>query len=153
MVEVAEATLPMPSKPDDSLTIIDNRTGQTYSVPISHNAIRALDLKQIKYQSIPDGKNPADQHEQGLRSLDPGFQNTACMHSEVTFVDGEAGEISYRGISVPELYKSGRSYEEVAFLLIFGNLPSAAEVSEFTRKIAASPLPPQSIFDMIKALP
>lgn len=85
--------------------------------------------------------------------FDPGFQNTACMESEITYVDGDAGEISYRGIPLADLFYSGRPFEHVAFLLIFGHLPSDSEAKAFNTSIATSEMPPQAIFDTINSLP
>lgn len=138
----------------DSLTITDNRTGQSYTLPIEHNAVRSMDFKNIK---LPEDQAAelfaGDQHENGLRLLDPGFQNTACMTSQVCFVDGNAGQISYRGIAVGDLYRSGRPFDHIAFLLIFGHLPSDEEAAAFKKSITNTPLPDQSVFDMIAALP
>ncbi|KAF3762833.1 citrate synthase [Cryphonectria parasitica EP155] len=146
-----EAHFEVASGPSDTLTITDNRTGQTYCLPIEHNAIRATDFKAIKCP-VKD-RNPANQYENGIRLFDPGFQNTACMQSQITYVDGEAGEIYYRGIPVPELYRSGRPFEHVAFLLIFGHLPTNEEAAALNTSIAGTPPLPQNILSMIKQLP
>lgn len=69
---------------ENSLSVLDNRTGKTYSIAIDRNAIRANDLKQIKASSY--GSNPVDQVERGLRVLDPGFINTAVVESGITFM-------------------------------------------------------------------
>lgn len=69
---------------DGSLSVLDNRTGKVYSIPIERNAVKATDFKQIKGDSI--GANIADQMEGGLRILDPGYRNTAVVESAVTFM-------------------------------------------------------------------
>ncbi|CZT43406.1 related to citrate synthase [Rhynchosporium secalis] len=135
----------------DSLSITDNRTGNIYDFPIVNNSIEAVSFKQIKCS--PEGRHPGDQFENGLKLFDPGFQNTACMKSQICFVDGNAGQISYRGISVPDLYLSGRPFEHVAFLLIYGHLPAADEATAFQKSLVETPLPPQSVFDLIKTFP
>jgi citrate synthase len=71
----------------DSLTITDNRTGKTYEVPVVYGTINAMDLRQIR----------AGSDDFGLMSYDPGLANTAATKSTITFVDGEAGILRYRG--------------------------------------------------------
>ena len=65
------------------LHVIDERTGQYYQIPIRHNAINASEFKKIK---APDNEYYADQNENGIRVLDPGFTNTAVVESKVTYV-------------------------------------------------------------------
>lgn len=135
----------------ESLSVTDNRTGLSYTIPITRNSIRATDFHHIKSPHNTD--SPVDQNDAGIRVFDPGFQNTACMQSQITYVDGIAGEIAYRGIHVADLFYSGRPFEHIAFLLIFGYLPSTKEAAAFNRSIATSEMPPQNIFDMINNLP
>jgi len=106
----------------DTLTVTDSRTGQTYEIPITDGAIRATDLKQIK----ADGG--------GLVSYDPGLFNTAVTKSSVTYLDGEAGVLEYRGYPIEEL-AANSSFLEVAYLLIFGKLPNTAELEQWTHDI------------------
>lgn len=136
---------------ENSLSVVDNRTGHSYNIPISQNSILATEFQQFK--SPRNAENPAEQNSAGIRVYDPGFQNTACMESEITYVDGEAGEISYRGIPLADLFYSGRPFEHVSFLLIFGHLPSDSEAKAFNTSIATSEMPPQAIFDTINNLP
>jgi len=65
----------------NSITITDNRTEKTYTLPIEDGTIRAMDLRQIK-------SGPADF---GLMTYDPAFTNTASCRSAITFIDGERG--------------------------------------------------------------
>ncbi|TVP66748.1 MAG: citrate (Si)-synthase, partial [Nitriliruptor sp.] len=74
----------------NTLTITDNRTGQTYEVPVTDGSIRAMDLRQIK----------VDEDDFGLLSYDPAFKNTANVRSAVTLVDGERGILRYRGYPI-----------------------------------------------------
>ena len=76
--------------PRDTLTITDNRTGKQYEIPITHNTIRALDLRQIKVNA----------NEFGMMSYDPAFTNTAACISRITFIDGDAGILRYRGYPI-----------------------------------------------------
>jgi citrate synthase len=108
----------------DTLTITDNRTGQHYEVPIEHGSIRAMDLRQIR--TGPD--------DFGLMTYDPAFQNTAACRSRITYIDGDKGILLYRGYPIEQLAE-GSTFLETAFLILFGELPTAAELGEWTRKI------------------
>lgn len=66
------------------LMVEDSRTGRFYKIPITHNAVRAIDFKAISTSALRS--NPVDQVDRGLRIVDPGFQNTAVMESQVTYV-------------------------------------------------------------------
>ena len=96
----------------DSLTITDNRTGQTYEIPIENGAIRALDLRQIK----------SNEEDFGLLSYDPGFNNTAPCKSAITHIDGDKGILRYRGYRIEELAERS-TFLETAYLLVKGVLP------------------------------
>ncbi|HUE20167.1 MAG TPA: citrate synthase [Bryobacteraceae bacterium] len=102
---------------DDTLTITDNRTGKTYTLPLYNDAIRAIDLRQIK--TGPD--------DFGLLSYDPAFLNTASCQSAITYLDGDRGILRYRGYPIEELAE-GCSFLEVAYLLLNGELPSPDEL-------------------------
>lgn len=95
--------------PNETLTITDNRTGKTYTLPIDKDAIRAIDLRQIK-------TGPEDF---GLLSYDPAFQNTASCQSAITFLDGDRGILRYRGYPIEQLAEKC-SFLEVAYLLLNG---------------------------------
>jgi citrate synthase len=70
----------------------------------------------------------------GLVTLDPGFVNTAACSSEITYIDGDAGILRYRGYPIEQLAERS-SFVEVSYLLIYGELPGKAELEEFTTKI------------------
>src|SRR6476469_6860442 len=72
--------------------------------------------------------------ETGHVTLDPGFTNTASTTSAITYIDGEAGILRYRGYPIEELAEKA-SFLEVAYLLIYGELPKPDELSEFTDSI------------------
>src|SRR5579862_9500889 len=82
-----------PTASRESLTITDNRTGQSYEVPITHDTIRANDLRQIKVQA----------DEFGMMSYDPAFNNTASCISRITYIDGDKGILRYRGYPIEDL--------------------------------------------------
>ncbi len=108
----------------DSLTITDNRTGTKYEVPIEHGTIRAMDLRQIK--TAPD--------DFGLMTYDPGFGNTACCKSQITFIDGEKGILRYRGYPIEELAEKG-NFLGTAYLLTYGELPNKEQLDRWTHEI------------------
>jgi citrate synthase len=108
-----------------SLTITDNRTGKNYEIPITNDAIRAADLRQIKV-------NPTDF---GMMSYDPAFNNTASCISRVTYIDGDAGILRYRGYPIEELAEKS-TYLETAYLLLHGELPTAAQLKDWTNHIS-----------------
>ncbi|MEX2144727.1 MAG: citrate synthase [Anaerolineales bacterium] len=108
-------------KAKDSLTIIDNRTGQKYDLPIWEGTIRAMDLRQIKTK--PD--------DFGIMSYDPAFMNTASTKSKITYLDGEAGILRYGGYPIEQLAEKC-SYLEVAYLTLFGELPNKTQMDQWT---------------------
>jgi citrate synthase len=108
----------------DTLTIIDNRTGKRYEVPVTDGTIRAMDLRQIKV--TPD--------EFGMMTYDPAFTNTAACRSRITFIDGDEGILEYRGYPIEQLAEHS-DYLETAYLILRGELPSAAEMDRWTREI------------------
>jgi len=110
--------------PEDSLTITDNRTGQKYTLPIENGAIRGMDLRKIK-------TGPEDF---GLMTYDPAFMNTASCKSAITYIDGDKGILRYRGYSIDVLAEHS-TYLEVAYLLLFGELPTANELKNWVHDI------------------
>ncbi|KAL1639573.1 hypothetical protein SLS58_007772 [Diplodia intermedia] len=131
-----------------SLTVLDNRTNRSYNIDIKHNAIKATDFRQITAAGI--AADPVDQVESGLRIIDKGFLNTACMESNITYIDGKKGCIQYRDTSIDDLFHNN-DYEEVIHLLIWGHLPSSIEKRQMRRSLAAAMVPPQSVVDVIHA--
>ncbi|MEX2329152.1 MAG: citrate synthase [Nitriliruptoraceae bacterium] len=108
----------------DSLTITDNRTGETYEVPIANAAIRAMDLRQMR----------VSEDDFGLVSYDPGFKNTANCTSTITYIDGDVGILRYRGYPIEQLAEHS-TFLEVAYLLINGELPTADEYAQWEHDI------------------
>ncbi|HEX2298306.1 MAG TPA: citrate/2-methylcitrate synthase, partial [Pseudonocardiaceae bacterium] len=70
----------------------------------------------------------------GLVTLDPGFVNTAACSSEITYIDGDAGVLRYRGYPIDQLAEHS-SFLETSYLLIYGDLPTSGQLDEFTDKI------------------
>jgi citrate synthase len=104
----------------DTLSITDNRTGSSYEVEITDGTIRTMDLRQIK----------VDKDDFGLMGYDPAFTNTASCRSAITYIDGDAGILEHRGIPIEQLCEQS-SYLEVAYLLIFGELPTQAQLERW----------------------
>ena len=110
-----------PTATRDSLSITDNRTGRKYEIPIKHDTIRAMDLRQIK---VKDG-------DFGMISYDPAFTNTASCISRVTFIDGDKGILEYRGYPIEELAEKS-TYLETAYLILHGELPTRTQLEDWT---------------------
>jgi len=108
----------------DSLSIVDERTQISYEIPIQSGTIRAMDLRKIK-------TGPEDF---GLMTYDPAFMNTASCQSAITFIDGDKGILRYRGYPIEQLAEQC-SFLEVAYLILNGELPTAAELAEFVTNI------------------
>src|SRR5918993_981017 len=108
----------------DTLTITDNRTGKQYEIPIENDAIKAMDLRQIK---VTDD-------EFGLLTYDPAFMNTASCKSRITFIDGDKGILEYRGYPIDQLAEKS-TYLEVAYLLLNGELPTESQLKAWTHNI------------------
>jgi citrate synthase len=110
--------------PQDTLTITDNRTGQNYTLPVEDGTIRAMDLRKIK--TGPD--------DFGLMTYDPAFMNTASCRSAITYIDGDRGILRYRGYPIEALAEHC-TYLEVAYLLLFGELPNESQLQSWVHDI------------------
>ena len=110
--------------PEDTLSISDNRTNLTYALPIDKGTVRAMDLRQVK-------TGPEDF---GLMTYDPAFMNTASCRSSITFIDGERGILRYRGYPIEVLAEHCR-FLEVAYLLLFGELPTEVQLKDWVSEI------------------
>ena len=108
----------------DTLTIVDNRTNQTYSLPIENGAVRATDFRPIK----------TDPRDFGLMTYDPAFMNTASCRSSITFIDGDRGILEYRGYPI-EVLAEHCTFLEVAYLVLFGELPNETELKSWMHEI------------------
>ncbi len=108
----------------DNLTIIDNRTNKTYTLPIEQGTIKAMDLRQIK----------TDPEDFGLMTYDPAFMNTASCKSKITFIDGDKGILRYRGYNIEDLAENC-TYLEVAYLLLNGELPDEEQKKDWVHTV------------------
>src|SRR5688500_20123707 len=95
----------------DTLTTTDNRTGKTYEVPITHDTIKAIDLRKIKIK----------EDDFGLMTYDPGFMNTASTKSTITYIDGDLWILEYRGYTITELAENS-NFMEVSYLIMYGEI-------------------------------
>ena len=110
--------------PKEALSILDQRTHATYEIPIHDGTIRAMDLRQMK-------TGPEDF---GLMTYDPAFMNTASCRSSITFIDGDKGILRYRGYPIEQLAEKC-TFLEVAYLILFGELPTAPQLKEWVAEI------------------
>ncbi|CAG8540627.1 4820_t:CDS:2, partial [Diversispora eburnea] len=117
----------------ESLTILDNRTNKIYEVPITNNTIPAIKFKEISANGGP-GSREEDESNKGLRVYDPAFQNTAVCQSKITYINGDGGVLRYRGYPIEQLAEKS-TYLEVAYLLIYGELPSKSQYSIFSHEV------------------
>src|SRR5688572_4532695 len=108
----------------DTLSVVDNRTGKTYELKIQDGTIRAMDLRQIK----------TDADDFGLMTYDPAFMNTANCRSAITYIDGDKGVLLYRGYPIEQLAEHS-DFLETAYLILFGELPTAAQSQAWMREI------------------
>jgi len=108
----------------NTLTITDNRTGTGYDIPVEHDTINAMDLRQIR----------VNEGDFGMMSYDPGFKNTASTKSTITYIDGAAGILRYRGYPIEQLAEKS-NFLEVAYLTLFGELPDKDQYSDWEYSI------------------
>jgi len=132
---------------EDTLTITDNRTGETYVVPISYGtypdygaSIPAGDLRKIK----------TSDDDFGLITYDPGYTNTGSCKSSITFVDGGRGMLRYRGYPIEQLAKKS-TYLETAYLLLNGERPSEDQLAGWVYNITHHTMLNESIKKVIDA--
>ena len=118
----------------DALSAIDSRTGKEYTLPIEHDTIPATKLREIKVNA----------DDFGMLSYDPALKNTVTCESSICFIDGEKGILEYRGYPIQETASKG-TYLEICWLLLNGELPTAAELDMFQAEISAATYAPQDI--------
>jgi citrate synthase len=103
----------------ETITITDNRTGDSIEIPILHEGISAAEWSKL----LP-----------GIWFYDPGFMATAACESAITYLDGEAGILRYRGYPIEQLAEDS-TFLEVAYLLLFGELPTEQEFAQWKGEI------------------
>ncbi|HTA33677.1 MAG TPA: citrate synthase [Solirubrobacteraceae bacterium] len=124
---------------EGTLTVTDNRTGQTYELPIQDGTVRGMDLRQIK----------TDAQDFGLMVYDPAYMNTASCRSSITYIDGDAGILQHRGYPIEQLCEQS-TYLEVAYLLINGRLPNKAELEGWVQEITVHTFVHENVKDFMQ---
>jgi citrate synthase len=124
----------------DTLTITDNRTGKTYEIPIESDTIRAIDLRQIK----------VNESDFGMMTYDPAYLNTAACKSTITYIDGNEGILRYRGYPIEQLAENS-TYLEVAYLLIYGELPNQEQLAHWTNRIMRHTYIHENLAELMKS--
>ncbi len=125
----------------DTITIVDNRTGKKYNIPVEHDTIRAVDLRQIKVKDS----------DFGMMSYDPAFMNTASVKSKITFIDGDKGILRHRGYPIEQLAENSTSFLEVAYLLLYGELPNQSQREQWRQNIRVHTLVHENIKKLMEA--
>ena len=125
----------------DTFTIIDNRSGKSYEYPIveSTRGPSGVDLRNFYKDS-------------GYFSYDPGFTSTASCKSKITYINGQKGELRYRGIPIEEL-ATKYDYLSTCWLLLEGRLPTKKEHKEFDLELRHRSFLPEGITNLYNAFP
>ena len=139
----ASTQRPSPGGGPGSLTVVDNRTKKKYQIPIQPGGYVAA----TAFRAITAGGDGA-----GLRLFDPGYMNTAPCKSKISYIDGDAGILRYRGYPIEELAEKS-SYLESAFALVYGDLPSAPQLREWEETIMRHSALPVPVVQALEALP
>jgi citrate synthase len=116
--------------------------GEKYEFPVLVGSEKeiAIDIKTLRSATG------------GVITIDPGFKNTGSCESAITFLDGEKGVLRYRGYSIEELAEKA-DFLEVAYLLIFGELPTQEELDKFHEDIKAESVVDDDIKKILDAFP
>jgi citrate synthase len=124
---------------NETLTVMDNRTGKTYELPVQDGTLRAMDLRQIK----------TDDQDFGLMAYDPAYTNTASCRSAITYIDGGAGILQHRGYSIEQLCEQS-TYLEVAYLIINGSLPTKTQLADWVQEITIHTFVHENVKDFME---
>jgi len=124
----------------DLLLLRRDPSDDEVAIPITDGTIKAPDLRKISVDGEP------------LASYDPGYMNTASCRSAITFIDGDAGILEYRGYRIAELAEKS-TFMEVAYLLLKGELPTAAELAEWEATITMHRAIPDQLKTLLSGFP
>ena len=115
--------------------------GKDFEFPLIEGSEKekGIDIKSLRSQT-------------GLITYDPGYKNTGSCMSDITFLDGEEGILRYRGYSIEDLCEKA-SFIEVAFLLIFGDMPSKKELKLFNDEIRKDSLVDEDLKSILRSFP
>jgi len=117
----------------ESLTVIDNRTGKKYTLPIDHKFIDGKVLREM-----------------GLKAYDPSYGNTGSCTSKVTFIDGAKGILRHRGIPIEQLCEKS-SFLETAYLCLYGELPTKTQLDYFQNRVMSHTMVHEDLKTMMKS--
>jgi citrate synthase len=120
-------------KPTRKLNVRDTTTGKEVSITVDNNCIKATDLKQL-----------------GLQSFDPGYMNTTCCVSRISFIDGGKGILRYRGVPI-EVLAEKSDFVECAFLIMRGELPTKAQLMEWKNDLMSHSMVHSDVATIIRA--
>ncbi len=130
-----------PSAPQGALRLVDGRTGRAYELAVTDDTIAAKDLRQIKVGA----------DDFGMMSFDPALDNTVVTRSSICFIDGDKGVLDYRGYPIDQLAENS-DFLEVAYLVLHGELPTAAQRAAFEAEIRAETRVPESMVRLHEAM-
>lgn len=123
----------------DKITIISGDDSYEFPVIKGSENEKAIDIKTLRAKT-------------GMITYDPGYKNTGSCQSGITYLDGEKGILRYRGYSIEDLTEN-KSFLEVAYLLIFGELPSTTELEKFHNEIKEESLVDEDLKSILKSFP
>ena len=115
--------MPDPKSASKSFTLTDNTTGQSWELPLLEGTIgpAVIDIRKLYADT-------------GCFTYDPGYTSTGSCQSEITYIDGEKGELLYRGYPIQQLAEES-TFMEVCYLLIYGELPTQDQKDKFLKRI------------------
>src|SRR4030081_59823 len=123
----------------ETLSVTDNRTGESYELEINDGTIKTMDLRQIKVSD----------DDFGLMGYAPAYTNTASCRSAITYIDGDAGILQHRGYPIEQLCEQS-SYLEVAYLIINGALPTRAQLENWVHEITIHTFVHENVKDFMQ---
>lgn len=125
----------------DTVTLTDNRSGKSYEFSILRPSVGpdVIDVRSL-YKDT------------GMFTYDPGFTSTASCSSSITYIDGEKGELRYRGYDISDL-ANHKSYLDVCYLLLTGKLPSETERAAFDMELRKRSFIHEGLKELFKAFP
>ena len=125
----------------DTITLTDNRTGKSYEFDIMHPTVGpdVIDIRSLYTQT-------------GMFTYDPGFTSTASCSSSITYINGEKGELRYRGYDISDLALN-KSYLDTCFLLLNNRLPSSEELAAFDLELRKRSFVHEGLRDLFKSFP
>lgn len=126
----------------DFIKIVDNRNGKSYEISVK-------ETKDAYFVNAKDFGKITDENKEPLRIYDPGYMNTICSTSKISYIDGDKGILEYRGYPIEQLAEHS-TFLEVAFLLIHGELPSKNQLDSFTDKVMTHTILHTDVLDMMK---